>query len=161
MYSKLKAFKLKEDIRLYADESMSRELLAIHARSILDIGATYDVLDGGTHERVGSVRRAAIASMFGRDTWKILDAQEHEIGEIVEDSLGLALLRKYFLGALLPQTYHGRVNNQPVLVFKQYFNLFVQKMDLDFSMDQGRLLNRRLGVAAAVLIMAIEGRQRN
>lgn len=159
MYSKLKAFKLKEDIRVYTDDSMSRELLTIHARSILDFGATYDVLDGGTKERVGSVRRAALASMFGRDTWKLLDAQDHEIGEIAEDNLGLAMLRKYLLGALLPQTYHGRVNNQPVLVFRQQFNLFVQKMDLDFSMDHGRLLNRRLGVAAAVLIMAIEGRQ--
>ena len=98
--------------------------------------------------------------MFGRDTWKILDAQEHEIGEIVEDSLVLALLRKWLLGALLPQTYHGRVNGQLVLTFRQRFNLFVQKMKLDFSVDQGRLLDRRLGIAAAILMIAIEGRQR-
>ena len=161
MYSKLKAFKLKEDIRIYPDESMSRELLTIHARSILDLGATYDVMDGSTHERIGSLRRAALASMFGRDTWKILDAQEHEIGEIAEDSLGLAMLRKYFLGTLLPQTFHGRVHGQPALTFKQRFNLFVQRMDLDFSMDPGRVLDRRLGIAAAVLVMAIEGRQRS
>ncbi len=161
MYSKLKAFKLKEDIRVYSGESMSRELLTIHARSILDIGATYDVLDGATHERIGSARRVALASMFGRDTWKLLDAQEHEIGEIVEDSLGLALLRKWLLGALLPQTYHGRVDGQLVLTFRQRFNMFVQKMELDFSVDRGRVLDRRLGIAAAILMIAIEGRQRS
>ena len=31
-YSKMKAFKFKEDIRLYTDESMQRELLVIQAR---------------------------------------------------------------------------------------------------------------------------------
>lgn len=159
MYSKLKAFKLKEDIRVYTDQSQSHELLTIHARSILDFGATYDVLDGATHERIGSARRVALASMFGRDTWKILDAQEHEIAEIVEDSLVFALLRKWFLGALMPQTYYGRVNGQLVLTFKQRFNPFIQKMDLDFSGDHSHLLDRRLGIAAAILMMAIEGRQ--
>ena len=161
MYAKLKAFRLKEDIRICADASMTRELLTIRARSMLDLGATYDIVDAQTHEPLGALRRVAMASMFSRDTWKMLDAQDREIGEIAEDSLGLALLRKYFLGALLPQTYHGRINNHEVLVFKQHFNLLVQTMALDFSVDRGRVLNRRLGIAAAVLIMAIEGRQQN
>ena len=36
-FCKQKAFKLKEDIRLYADESMADELLKISARSIIDV----------------------------------------------------------------------------------------------------------------------------
>jgi hypothetical protein len=44
-YSKMKAFKLKEDIRLYSDDKMTTELLPIKARQIIDLGATYDVVD--------------------------------------------------------------------------------------------------------------------
>ena len=43
--------------------------------------------------------------------------------------------------------------------FKQNFNPFVLKIKLDYSMDRNRLLDRRLGIAGAVLLCAIEGRQ--
>ena len=45
LYSKQKAFKLKEDIRIYSDERGTNELLTIKARQIVDFGATYDVVD--------------------------------------------------------------------------------------------------------------------
>jgi hypothetical protein len=32
-------------------------------------------------------------------------------------------------------------------------------MDLDFTMDAGRLLDRRLGIAAAILLAAVEGKE--
>ena len=35
-YSKMKAFKLKEDIRLYTGEDMATEVLAIEAKVVLD-----------------------------------------------------------------------------------------------------------------------------
>jgi hypothetical protein len=38
-FSKQKRFKLKEDIRLYSDESATEEVLTIHARSWLDFAA--------------------------------------------------------------------------------------------------------------------------
>ncbi|GIQ99908.1 MAG: hypothetical protein CM15mP8_1060 [Methanobacteriota archaeon] len=44
-YSKQKAFKLKEDIILYSDESCTHALLQIKARQMLDLAATYDVID--------------------------------------------------------------------------------------------------------------------
>ena len=37
-YSKQKAFKLKEDIILYTDDSMTQPLLQIKARSVIDWG---------------------------------------------------------------------------------------------------------------------------
>jgi hypothetical protein len=53
----------------------------------------------------------------------------------------------------------GYINDQRVFQFKQNFNPFVQKLKLDFTPDVGGLLDRRLGIAAAILIVAIEGRQ--
>jgi hypothetical protein len=47
----------------------------------------------------------------------------------------------------------------PVCSFKQNVNPFVMKISLDFSADVNRLLDRRLGLAAAILLCAIEGKQ--
>lgn len=157
LYSRLKAFKLKEDIRLYTGEDMQTELLTIHARKILDISSTYDVIDARTGQRVGALRRKGLKSLI-RDEWVILGPAEEEIGKIVEDSTALALIRR-FLTALVPQKFHAEVNGREVFTLAQHFNPFVLKLDLDFSMDRDRILDRRLAFAAAVLMCAIEGRQ--
>ena len=156
-YSKQKAFKLKEDIRLYTGEDMQTEVLTIQARSMLDFSAAYDVFDPIANLKVGALKRKGMKSII-KDEWIIMDAQDQEIGFIREDSMALALVRR-FLTNLIPQTYHGEVNNQPVCVFKQNFNPFVTKINLDFSMDVNNLLDRRLGLAGAVLLCAIEGKQ--
>lgn len=62
-YSKMKAFKLKEDLRLYTGEDMQHEVLAIRARSVLDFGATYDVVDSASGQKVGALRRKAFKSV--------------------------------------------------------------------------------------------------
>lgn len=156
-YSKQKAFKLKEDIRVFTSEDMTQELLVIQARKIIDISSAYDVFDSITKEHVGVLKRKGLKSML-RDEWIIMDQQEREIGLIQEDSTLLAVIRR-FLTNLVPQTFNGTVNGQMVFSFSQYFNPFIQKIDLDFSMDRSGVLDRRLGIAAAVLLCAIEGRQ--
>jgi len=156
-YSKLKVLKLKEDVRLYSGEDMADELLAIKARQVLDISATYDVVDARTQEKVGAIKRKGLKS-FIRDEWVVLDPSDRPIGEIKEDSTVMALLRR-FLSNLIPQNFDGVVNGQPVFAFKRHFNPFVLRMDMDFTPDRDGLLDRRLGIAAAVLLTAIEGRQ--
>ncbi|MHB9036816.1 MAG: hypothetical protein ACYC64_09120 [Armatimonadota bacterium] len=156
-FAQMKAFKLREDIRLYTSEAQTEEVLTINARNILDISATYDIFDPRTQEKVGALRRKGLKSIL-KDEWIILDSLDQEIGYIKEDSLLMALLRR-FLTNLIPQTYDGDLQGVPVLRFKQHFNPFVLKMDLDFSSDIGNVLDRRIGIAAAVLLCAIEGRQ--
>jgi uncharacterized protein YxjI len=156
-YSKQKAFKLREDIRLYTGEDMQTEVLSIQARQIIDFSAAYDVIDSASRVKVGALRRKGMRSIL-RDEWIILDAQDMAIGVIQEDNMAVALLRR-FLTNLVPQKYHGEIQGRQVCFFKQNFNPFVLKVQLDFSMDTSRLLDRRLGIAAAVLLCAIEGRQ--
>jgi len=107
MYSKQKAFKLKEDIRLYTGEDMQTELLVIQARAIIDFSAAYDVMDPRTGEKVGALKRKGWKSML-RDEWVIMDTQDQEIGTILEDSTALALIRRFIDSAalFLPQKYH-------------------------------------------------------
>ncbi len=156
-YSKLKAFKLKEDIRIYTGEDMQTEVLTIKARSIIDFSAAYDVVDSATNEKVGVLQRRGMKSLL-QDEWSIMDANDQQIGMVKEDSMMLALIRR-FLSNLIPQAFTGTINGQEVCEFKQNFNPFVVKVKIDFSMDQNRLLDRRLGIAAAVLLCAVEGKQ--
>lgn len=156
-YSKQKAFKLKEDIRLYTSEAMDTEALVIQARHVLDVSAAYDVIDPIAEEKVGALKRKGLKSML-KDEWIIMDSADKEIGLISEDSMVLALLRRFILN-LIPQSYDGVVGGNQVCAFKQNFNPFVTKIDADFSKDTANLLDRRLGLAAAVLLCAIEGKQ--
>jgi hypothetical protein len=158
-YSKQKAFKLKEDIRIYSGEDQRQELLVIKARNILDIAATYDVFDPNTgNAHVGCVKRKGLKSIMV-DEWVFMNPAGREIGLIKEDSLLLALLRRIVAGWLLPQEYNGSIGNAPVCRFKRNFNPFVSKVTLDFTSDTEGLLDRRLGIAAAVLLVAIENKQ--
>lgn len=157
-YANMKAFKLKEDIRLYTGEDMQTEVLVIKARQILDISAAYDVVDPTTNEKVGALKRKGLKSLL-KDEWIFMDANDQEMGFIKEDSVFLALIRR-FLTNLIPQKYYGEIRGTPVCTFKQNFNPFVMKITLDFSQDTNRLLDRRLGIATAVLLCAIEGKQR-
>jgi hypothetical protein len=152
-----KAFKLKEDIRVYGDESKAEEVLRIQARSVLDFGAAYDVVDAQSGEKVGALRRSGFKSMI-RDEWILLDADDREIGKLEEESPILALVRR-FLVSLIPQSYRGTVDGRPAFEFKQHFNPFVLKITLDFSPDTDGLLDRRLGIAAGLLLCAVEDRQ--
>ncbi|MCK4937264.1 MAG: hypothetical protein KAR85_01515 [Methanosarcinales archaeon] len=156
-YSKLKAFKMKEDIRVYTGEDMQEEVLAIQARKILDFSAAYDVVDPTTNEKVGALKRKGFKSIM-KDEWIFMDANDQEIGLIKEDSTFLALFRR-FITSIIPQTLHGFIGDNLVCTFKQNFNPFVMKINLDFSPDTNNLLDRRLGIAAAVLLTAIEGKQ--
>jgi len=156
-FSRQKAFKLREDIRIYADETMSGEVLSIQARQIMDFSAAYDVFDPVLNVKVGVLRRKGFSSIL-RDAWHVLDAEDREIGQIQEDNMALALIRR-FLSDLIPQRFSLKIGDAVVAEYRQRFNPFIFKLEMDFSADTGGLLDRRLGLAAGILLAAVEGRQ--
>lgn len=160
MYSHQKMFKLREDIRVYSDESKTEELLYIQARQIIDFSAAYDVHDSQSKERIGTIRRRGWQSL-ARDEWSLLDANEQPIAILLEDTLQYALLRRLLLGNLLPQNYDILIGETRIADLKQRFNLFRYELDLDFNLDQENRLDRRLGVAAGILLAIVEGKQDN
>ncbi len=157
-YTKMKAFKLKEDLRMYADEAMTREIFSIKARNIIDISATYDVIDSETGAVLGAFRRKGLKSIL-KDEWLILGQNDQEIGIIQEDSMALALIRR-FATNLLPQTYNCSLNGQPACTFKQNFNPFVMKIQVNFEPDVSPDMHTFL-MAGGILLCAIEGKQDN
>ncbi len=156
LYSKQKAFKLKEDFRIYADESLSHELLTIKTPQILDFGATYYVTDSATQEPVGAVARKFLKSIV-RDEWKFLSPDNREIGRLTEKSMAGALASRFI--NLIPQKYSVETaDGTKVARINQKFNPFVLKYGLTIERPDSSL-DRRLIVAAGVLLAGIEGRQ--
>ncbi len=155
LFSEQKMFKLREDINIFGDEGKSQLLLNIKARQIIDFAAAYDVVDMTYNSRVGVLRRKGFRSML-RDQWEILDANERPLAVLEEDSMQLALIRRFLLN-LIPQNYDIRMGEMRVADVKQRFNLFRYELDVDFAPNQG--FDKRLGIAAAVLLAIIEGKQ--
>ncbi len=160
MFSEQKMFRWKEDIRVYADEAKAREVLSIKARQIMDFSAAYDVVDTEMNQKVGALRRKGFRSLF-RDEWEVLDENDNVKGLLFEDSMGLAMLRRLVLGSWLPQNYDITFGTMRVADLKQNFNLFRYELNLDFSMDVSHMLDRRIGIAAGILLAAVEGKQSN
>jgi hypothetical protein len=157
LWGRKKGFKLKEDIRLFEDAAMQREVVSIQARQMIDFSATYDILDSRERRKIGALRRKGLRSLL-RDEWQLLDADDRAIGTMQEDSQQLALLRR-FLTNLVPQSFDVIIGGTTVAEVKQHFNPFRFRLDVDFSLDSRRQLDRRIGVAAAVILSTIEGRQ--
>ena len=157
LFSEQKAFKLREDIRVYSDESKANEVMAIRTPQILDISATYNVFEMPSGEKAGSLKRMGLKSII-RDEWEIYDPNGMLIGKVEEDSTVLALLRR-FATNLIPQKYHFILNGQSVGSFQQHFNPLVYRATMVLSPDTGKQLDRRLALAAGILLLAIEGRQ--
>jgi uncharacterized protein YxjI len=158
MFSEQKMFRLREDIRVYDGEDKAREVLSIKARQIMDFSAAYDVVDTELNQKAGVLRRKGLRSIL-RDEWEVLDPNDRLIGQLFEDSVGLAMLRRLLLGSWLPQNYDLTVDGTRVADLKQNFNLFRYELNLDFSMDTASRLDRRVGIAAGILLAAVEGRQ--
>lgn len=152
-----KGFKLKAQIHCFADEQMTQPLFDIMARQIVDFSAAYDVIDAATQTRIGALKRKGWKSIM-RDEWIVMDANDVEIGKVVEDSLALGLIRR-FLTNLVPQNYDCIVHGETVTDLRQSFNPFAYNLNIDFMVPPERF-DRRMGFAAAILLAAIEGRQR-
>lgn len=156
---KQKAFKLKEDIRVYGDENMTQEVMVIQARQIMDFSAAYDIWDSRTQQKLGALRRKGWSSII-RDEWQVLDPEDRELGKVIEDNQIMALLRR-FLSNLIPQNFDMIMfDGRRVVDFRQAFNPFIYSMTIDFTVDPHGSLDKRMGIAAGILIATIEGRQK-
>jgi len=155
-FTRQKAFKLKEDIRVFEDEAKTKPLLTVQARQIVDFSAAYDMVDESTGTKVGAARRKGWTSIL-RDAWELLDADDQPVAKIIEDSQGMALVRR-FVGPIMPQSFDVKdLADQRIAKLKQRFNPIIHKLEV--TLEKPASIDRRLLFGAAVLISAIEGRQ--
>ena len=161
-----KRFKFKEDIRFYLDEAKTTELLRIKARQRFDPRATYDITDeAGT--KIGEIQKVFGASLL-RSTYALFDAQGNEVATASEKSLVVALLRRAvgfipYVGDFadwLPIPYHFDFKRGDTVLgthARQAWK-FRDTYTIDMSGDPQRTLDRRLVLAIAVGMDALQAR---
>ncbi|MFM9958024.1 MAG: hypothetical protein ACKVZJ_08095 [Phycisphaerales bacterium] len=154
-----KAFKLREDLRVYTDETKASLLLRIHTEQIIDFGATYKVTlpDGST---IGAFRRGGMASTFYKDSWYITSPDGREVAKLTEDSGALAILRKFTdFGGLFPQKFTVTgLDGEPIATLRTHFNLFIYRLGVAIHRDHPDM-DELMVIALACAVAAIEGRQ--
>lgn len=160
-FCKQKAFKLKEDIRLFTGEDMDDELIVLRARSIIDFGSTYDITmpDGTT---LGSLRRKGLKSSFVRDEWMMFDDEGAQIALIREKGAIASILRRVheLFSVVMPQQYEivRTSDSLAIAELRQHFNPFVFRLGVKI-MEEDEQLDDLTLLGTACLIAAIEGRQ--
>jgi hypothetical protein len=161
-------FKFKEDIRFYTDDSKQVELMRLKARQRFDPRARYDVTDdrGG---KIGEIQKVFGESLL-RSTYRLYDSGGAEVATARERSVFVALVRRavQFLPYVgdyadwLPIPYHfDFVRDGEVLgTHERRTGLFKFRdvYDIDMSADAGRKLDRRLVLANAVGMDALQAR---
>jgi len=161
-----KRFKFKEDIRFYADESKTQELLRIKARQRFDPRARYDVTDPAG-AKVGEIQKVFGASLL-RSTYALFDAGGQETARAQEQSLVVALFRRVvglvpFIGGFsdwLPIPYHFEFRRGDEVLgthTRQAFK-FRDTYTIDMSGDPQRTIDRRMILAIAVGMDALQAR---
>jgi len=155
-YTDQKRFRLKEDFRIYGDESKSKELMRIKTPQIFDVWANYTVHDSTTGQDVGQLRRKALKSII-KDEWELKAADGKPVGRLAESSILGALLSRWW--NLIPQKYTiAAVDGRKVAELKQHFNPIILKYTMTI-LEAAPSIDARLLIAAGILLAAIERRQ--
>lgn len=161
-----KRFKFKEDIRFYTDESRGIEVMRIKARQRFDPRATYDITDSNG-ALIGKIQKKFGISLL-RSTFAIYDASGRELALARERSLAVALFRRLvgFVPLIgdyadwLPIPYDFEFVSEGVIVgtHRRRRWKITDLYDIDFSVDANRVIDRRLVLAAAVGMDALQAR---
>jgi hypothetical protein len=156
-----KRLAIKEDIRFFADEGEQEELFRIKARALMEIGGRYDVT-AATGERIGVLEKVFGRSLL-RSTWRILDAEERELATAQEKSMPVAILRRVIelipYADLIPIVFHFTIAHEgrELGEFTRHFGIR-DRYDLDLTRDTERTIDRRLAVALAIALDALQSR---
>ena len=159
-------FKFKEDIRFFTDESKSSELLRILARQRFDPRARYDVT-APTGEKVGQIQKVFGASLL-RSQYTLFDGTGTEVATVRERYLWVALFRRLvgfvpYVGDFaewlpIPYDFEFRRGDEVVGMHSRRRWQWRDVYDIDLSADGQRTLDRRLVLATAVGLDALQAR---
>jgi uncharacterized protein YxjI len=156
-----KRMALKEDIRFFADEDERDELFRIKARQVMEIGGRYDVTTPAG-DRIGVLEKVFGRSLL-RSTWRVLGPAEQELAVAEERSVPIAILRRVIdfvpYGELVPIVFHFTIRTDSRQLGELTRRWGVRdRYDLDLSSDVEHRVDRRLGIALAIALDALQSR---
>jgi uncharacterized protein YxjI len=157
-----KRMAFREDIRFFADESETTELFRIKARRVIDIGGRYDVHDS-MGQPIGVLEHQFRKSLL-RTSWRILSPADEELAVAQEKNAALAIARRVvdFLpyGEWVPIPYDFLIHagERELGHFTRKFLAMRDTYTLDLSGDHEKRVDRRLGIALAIGLDALQNR---
>ena len=159
-------FTFKEDIRFYADDTKATEVMRLKARQRFDPRARYDVTGPGG-ERIGEIQKVFGRSLL-RSSYALFDPAGAEVATATERSLPIALFRRGvgfvpYIGGfsdLLPIPYHFvfQHDGRELGSHRRQLGKFRDVYTIDFTADPERTIDRRLVLAMAVGMDALQAR---
>ena len=156
-----KRMSIKEDIRFYADEDETQEVFRLKARSVLDTGGSrYDVTAadgqpiGVLHHQLKSIIRS---------TWRVTNPNDEEVAVAQERSLPLAVARRLIdfvpYGDWIPIPYNFDFVQDWRTIGSMNRKLQLRdRYVLDLAGDHERRFDRRLAIALAIGLDALQNR---
>ena len=114
-YVRQKLFKLKENIRVFADEQQTRLMYSIKADRIIDFNAAYGLTDAQTGQTFGSLRRKGMRSLW-KAAYEVHDENGQPLYFISEESAFMRLLDGIFSELPIIGLLSGYVFNPSYLV---------------------------------------------
>lgn len=126
MYVKQKAFKLKEDIRIFSDATQTKQIYNIKADKVLDFNANYHFTDEEGMP-IGRIKREGMKSIW-KATYHIFDTDKHEFTisegnpwiKVADAVLSEIPVAGMFTGYLFNPTYNvSRLDGTVVLQLKK------------------------------------------
>jgi uncharacterized protein YxjI len=150
-FAQQKRMAFREQVTLYTDDTKREPVLGFKARQMMDLGATYDVVDGGGNP-VGSFRKDFAKSLL-RTTWHV---EQPGFGTATgsERSMAVAIIRRLVEADWLPYHFDFLVDGQPAFSVEKKWGL----RDRYVVNIHDPNIDRRLVAAMAIGLDALQER---
>ena len=129
---------------------MTTEMIKIKQEQILDFSGSYQVMDSQSGELLGILKRKGLKSMV-KDEWIIMDRNRNEVG-LIKERGGASWFIRRFLFSALPYKYDILLQGQPVGTVVEKFQIIGDTYYLDLNQDPNQRLDRRLAMAAGLMM---------
>ena len=150
-FAQQKRMAFREEVTFYADDTKREPVLGFKARQVMDLGATYDVVDAGGAP-IGSFRKDFTRSLL-RSTWHV---EQPGLGAAsgTERSMAVAIIRRLVEVAWLPYHFDFVIDGRPAFSVEKKWGL----RDRYVVNIQDPRLDRRLVTAMAIGLDALQER---
>jgi uncharacterized protein YxjI len=150
-FAQQKRMAFKEQVTLYTDDTRREPMLGFRARSVIDLGATYDVTDA-VGNPIGLFRKDFTQSLL-RTTWHL---EQPGLGTATgaERNMMVAVLRRFADLSWWPYHFDFVLNGQPAFSVDKQWGLR-DRYVVDVHHPQ---FDRRLVIAIAVGLDVLQSR---
>ncbi|HET8659499.1 MAG TPA: hypothetical protein VFM55_10930 [Micromonosporaceae bacterium] len=151
-FAQQKRLAFREQVTLYADDAKQQPVLGFKARQVMDLGATYDVVDA-TGSPIGLFRKDFARSLL-RSTWH-LEQPGLGVATGQERNVVVGVLRRFVdMLSWLPYHFDFSIDGQPTFAVVKKWGL----RDRYLVEIHDPRVDRRLVIAMAVGLDALQAR---